>query len=171
MRRANGMLLFLVADGCVFLALFAAYVYLRAQAPTWPEAIHFPSVLMAFAITMFAVSASVMMEVAKRSDAVSAGRWAAVAAGGWLCALFLQALDLGRLFFFGRGHPAIFLECFFGLSLFYAAHAAAGVVYLGVVASRRRGFVNAAYFVHFVNALWIVLFFGLYVSNGDLQGL
>lgn len=169
--RSNAILLFLMADGCMFLALFAVYGYLRTAAATWPVAIHFPSLLMAFAMTMFAVSASVMMEVAKRADVESVGRWVALAVGGWLCVLFLEAMDLARLLFFDSGEPIVFMECFFGLSIFYITHLLAGVVYLCVTGARRRGLDAATYFVHFVNAMWLILFFGLYVSGGDLRGL
>lgn len=175
-RKQQAMLLFLAADAVMFFSLFAAYIYLRRTALTWPTVFHFPSSLMAFAMTMFAVSASFTVAVAarQRNDLIAI-RCVVASIGAWLCFVFIEAIEWARLIFFQgvtlRSGP--FGASFYTLSGLHVAHVIAGLVYLTMVAIRiRRYDVGAcALYVHFVNLMWLLLFPALYLSAADLQGL
>jgi cytochrome c oxidase subunit 3 len=188
-RQQRGMALFLMADFVVFLVLFASYLYLRSQAGAWPVAFHFASALMAFAITLFALSGSFTMFYAvryqvrdedsgKRNEIAMRLTVATIAVLG--CVLIMLGMEWVRLLFISDvtftanpyGVPA-FSWTYFSLTGFYGLHVLGGVVYLMVVASniQNSDAGPAALFVHFTNIIWLVLVFGLYFASGDLQGI
>jgi cytochrome c oxidase subunit 3 len=183
-RKQRGMAIFLAADFVVFLTLFIGYVYLRRQAPTWPDAFHFPSGLMAAAMTLFALSGSFAMfyaaqHWAKQSFEI-AMRLSVATIAVWGSVLILLAMEWVRLFVIvevtltdNPWHVPAFSSTYFALTGFYALHLLAGMVYLGMVAARIRtsDAGAAALFTHFTNAVWLILFFGLYLASSDLQGL
>ncbi len=177
-RRQRAMFLFLCADGLLFLALFAVYIYLRAHSPAWPVALHFASGLMAFAMTLFTLCGSFTMAVAAREQA----RGGEVLPIRLLVAtlallgtfLLLDAMEWARLILFERVRLSThFGATFFALSGFHALHVLVAAFYVVAVASSiKRSDVGAcALFVHFTNLVWLAIFFGLYLSNADLQGL
>ncbi len=177
-RRQRAMLIALGVDGVLFLALFAAYVYLRVHASTWPVALHFASGLMACAMTLFTLCGSFTMFVAAREQrkAGDANALRLVLATIALLGTFLllDAMEWARLILFeGVNLRGAFGSTFFALSGFHALHVLVACLYLSAVAGKlRRSDVGAsALFVHFTNIVWIILFIGLYLSNADLQGL
>lgn len=165
------VLLFLAADGVVFLILLAVYFYLRIEAPFWPKAFHFPSGLMSVAMTMFAIAASVMLLVAQRVDEKS--RMLALAVVCWLTFLFLAAMEWLRVIL--SEHIALpqFGQTYFVLTAYQLVHVFAGTVYLIAVAARpeRHDLQITGAYVHYTNLLWLVLFPALILSAIDLQGL
>lgn len=180
-RTQRATLILICADFAMFAAFYAAYIYLRHLTPVWPTAFHFPSALMAVAMTMFLLAGSFLAAVAARqADDAIAVRCLAAAVVTWLSFLFVEAVEWVRLiveegvtFRSNPWHVPIFGASFFLLSGFHVLHVIVGIVYLTVVAARvRRYDVGAcALYIHFVNILWLILFPTLYLSASDLQGL
>ncbi len=182
-RTQQSMLVFLFADGVMSASFFVAFLYLRRMAPSWPVAFHFPSSLMAAAMTMFAVAATVTIQVAahasqQRDDAIAVRSVAATIAG-WLVFLLLEAIEWTRLILEGvtlRSNPwrvPLFGASFYTLTGLHVLHVIGGLIYLMVVAIRIRKYdVGAcALYVHYVNLTWLILFPTLYLTAADLQGL
>jgi len=183
-RHQRGMAIFLGVDLLLFLGLFASYLNLRSQAHQWPGAFHFASGLVAFAITLFALSGSFAMFYAVRYQ-VSAGYEiamrlvvATIAVLGTV--LILLGMEWVRLYFISDvtftanpwGVPA-FSWSYYGLTGFYAVHVLALLIYLSVVAAKIKtsDAGSGALFVHFTNLVWLILLFGVYFASADLQGL
>jgi cytochrome c oxidase subunit 3 len=180
----KNMLVFLSADAIMTLTLFAAFAYLRFIAPQWPSAFHFGSGLMAAAMTMFLLAGSFTMFLAVRAthggeaDTQVPGRWIALTVASWCCFLLLEGVEWVRLIaIMGvtlRSNPwnvPLFGATYFTLTGLQAIHVLAGVVYLTLVAIKKWDVKAALWYVHFVNAMWLPLFFGLYLASTDLQGL
>jgi cytochrome c oxidase subunit 3 len=168
----------------MLLTFFAAFVYLRLRAPNWPDAFHFGSGLMAAAMTMFLLSGSVTMYFAVRAsekgeaEAHVPARWIAMSIAGWCCFLMLEAIEWARLILISgvtlQSNPwniPLFGATYFILTGLHALHVIAGLVYLTLVAMKRWDVRAAKWYVDFVNAMWLPLFFGLYLAATDLQGL
>ncbi len=183
-RQRRLFVLLLSADFVVFLALFAAYIYLRVHAPFWPKAFHFPSGLMTMSMTMFALAASFLMVVAlhfgEKQDWLLASRMVALAIACWFTYGVLAAMEWLRLIVVDHvwlsanpwGLPQ-FGQTYFSLTAFQFLHVFIGTFYLASVAARvrRHDLAIAAMFVHFCNFLWLILFPALVLSAIDLQGL
>jgi cytochrome c oxidase subunit 3 len=178
------MLFFLSADAIMTLTLLVAFAYFRFRAPLWPTAFHFASGLMAAAMTMFLLSGSFTMYLAVRAahsgeaDAQTPSKWVAVTAASWCCFVLLEGIEWMRLILVVgvtlRSNPwnvPLFGATYFILTGFHALHVVAGLVYLTLVAVRKWDVKAAQWYVHFVNAMWLPLFFGLYLASVDLQGL
>ena len=171
------MLMFLSADAIMTLTLFAVFAYLRFIAPQWPAAFHFGSGLMAAAMTMFLLSGSFTIYLAVR-DTRAPGRWIAVTVASWCCFLLLEGVEWVRLNLImgvtltsNPWNVPLFGATYFILTGLHALHVIAGLVYLTLVAVRNWDVKAALWYVHFVNAMWLLLFFGLYLASTDLQGL
>ncbi len=170
------MAVFLGADFVVFLALFATYIYLRIQSPTWPAFFHFASGLMAFAITLFALSSSWVMyhsvryQLKQGYDISMRLILAAIAVLG--CVVIMLGMEWVRLIFL---LDVTFTNhwTYFALTGFYLLHLFGGLIYLSVVAAKIKTMDvgAAALFVHFTNLVWLILLFGVYFASADLQGI
>jgi cytochrome c oxidase subunit 3 len=175
------MLFFLSADAIMTLTFFVAFAYLRFRAPRWPDAFHFGSGLMAVAMTMFLLAGSFTMFAAARSqdgDPQASTRWVAATVASWCCFVLLEAMEWTRLIVIMgvtlRSNPwnvPLFGATYFILTGLHALHVIAGLVYLTLVAMKKWNVKAAQWYVHFVNAMWLPLFFGLYLASTDLQGL
>jgi cytochrome c oxidase subunit 3 len=178
------MLFFLSADAIMTGTFFLVFLYLRIRAPHWPDAFHFPSGLMAAAMTMFLLAGSFTIRLAVRAayggeaDPHAPGRWVAVTIATWSCFLLLEAIEWMRLIFIEGVTLAdnpwkvpLFGATYFTLTGLHALHVLAGLVYLTLVALLKWNLKAAQWYVHFVNAMWLPLFFGLYLASTDLQGL
>ena len=178
------MLFFLSADAIMVLTVFSAFAYLRFRAPHWPDAFHFGSGLMAAAMTLFLLSGSFTMYLAVRAkhggeaDSQAPGRWVAVTVASWCCFVLLEGLEWARLIFIMdvglRSNPwniPLFGASYFILTGVHGLHVIAGLIYLTLVAVKKLDVRAAQWYVHFVNAMWLPLFIGLYLASADLQGL
>lgn len=178
------MLLFLSADTIMTLTFFVVFAYLRFTAPHWPTVFHFPSGLMAAAMTMFLLAGSFTMHLAVRAahggeaEAQVPSRWVAVTIASWCCFVLLEGMEWTRLIVFEhvtlRSNPwnvPAFGATYYFLTGMHGAHVILGMVYLGLVAVKKWDVKAARLFVHFVNAMWLPLFLGLYLASTDLQGL
>jgi heme/copper-type cytochrome/quinol oxidase subunit 3 len=176
-RQQRGMAIFLCADLFIFLALFASYLYLRQQVPQWPGAFHFGSGLMAFAITMFAISSSITMFYATRhqaSESYEISMRLVVATIAVLGTVFiLLAMEWMRLLFIVEVSVPAFNQAYFGLTGFYGLHILIVLIYLTVLAVkiRRTDVGSATLFVHFTNIVWLFILFGVYFASADLKGI
>jgi cytochrome c oxidase subunit 3 len=180
----KNMLFFLSADAIMTLAFFAVFAYLRSVAPHWPAAFHFGSGLMAAAMTLFLLSGSFTMYLAVRAahggeaDAHAPGRWVAVTIATWCVFVLLEGMEWVRLIVIMgvtlRSNPwnvPLFGATYFILTGLHGLHVVTGLVYLTLVAMKKWDVKAAQWYVHFVNAMWLPLFYGLYLASTDLQGL
>jgi len=174
----RGTLWVIAAHTAFFAALLAVMFYLRWASEAWPSPFHFASLIMVAALTMFALSGSVTMEIATRAaelkDQEPAVRWIAVGIATWLTFLFLEIVEWVRLVYLvGLGPKTAFGGTFLALTGAHWLAVCACVSWMTVVASntRRRDVLAVTIYCHFLNALWIVLVFTLYFTNANLEGI
>ena len=182
-QREKGLPLLLAADSALFLFLLSAYLIARIASPSWPRPLHFPSGLMTVAMIMFALAASGTMRVAvtyaKQKDFVMTQRMIALAVVGWCTFLFLLAMEWARLYFFEHlqllsnpwNIPALGIS-YYGLTGIHAAHVLAGCIWL-IAASQHMGrwrLLGLEIYIHYVNAVFLVIAFLLIFSSMDLNG-
>lgn len=168
--------IWIVAAHCAFFAaLLAVMFYLRSASEEWPKPFHFASLIMVLALTLFAVSGSATLEMASRAvrldDPEPAVRWVAVGIASWLTFLFLEVVEWVRLVYLVRlGPDTAFGGSFLALTGAHWVAVCACVSWMTVVASnvRRRDIVAVAIYSHFLNLLWVVLVFTLYLTNATL---
>ena len=158
-----GMWLFLLSDSLTFGALLYAYSYGRISTPNWPTPFHSASIINATLMTGFLLTSSLTMVLAV--NAAANGK--ASALRGWLIAtmvcgtafIILHGREWGNLISEGLtlpvfpavpGHEASaefanvsqnvpqFPATFFGLTGMHMLHVTLGVIYLGVVALRKK---------------------------------
>jgi heme/copper-type cytochrome/quinol oxidase subunit 3 len=177
-RIRRGTLLLIAANAAFFAALLAVMFYLRWASEAWPAPFHFASLIMVLALTLFALSSSVTLEVgsraAKLSDSEPAVRWLAVSITTWLTFLFLEIVEWVRLVYLEQlGWSTSFGATFLSLTGAHWIAVCACVCWLTYVANdvKKRDVLAAAMFSHFLNAVWIVLVFTLYFTNATLDGI
>jgi heme/copper-type cytochrome/quinol oxidase subunit 3 len=177
-RARRGTLWIIAANAAFFAALLAVMFYLRWVAEAWPTPFHFASLLMVAALTMFAASGSATLEMASRAvkfnDQEPAVRWVAVGIASWLTFLFLEIVEWVRLIYLVRlGPDTAFGGTYLALTGAHWIAAVACVCWMTWVAvdTRRRDVIAVAMFSHFLNLLWLVLVFTLYLTNASLGEL
>jgi heme/copper-type cytochrome/quinol oxidase subunit 3 len=172
-----GMWLFLLSDSLTFGALLYAYSYGRISTPNWPTPFHSESIINATIMTAFLLTSSLTMVLAVNA----AARGNASALRGWLIAtmicgtgfIVLHGREWGNLIAEGLtlpvfpsvpGHEAsaefanvsklvpMFPATFFGLTGMHMLHVTIGVIYLGVVALRKK-------FIPVLLVLWAIGYF------------
>ena len=173
-----GMILFIGSWSMAFGSLFLSFVVLRHKQTVWPpEGIVLPSFPMAAVATLVLLaSSSLLHRAVRRAEAGEPGLAKHWAGGIALAVAFawLQGWLWTDLLAAGRGPSSgIYESLFFGLTWVHAAHVAVGLLWLlwvqvgigsGRYGSHRISNVsNAALFWHFVDAVWIVLFFAFFV--------
>jgi heme/copper-type cytochrome/quinol oxidase subunit 3 len=106
-RRRTGY--YSLANLILFSLLLALMFYMRWVSEAWPTPFHFPSLLMAGAMSMFSVCASMTMAIgasaAKLEDKEPAIRWIAIAITSWLVFLFLEIVEWVRLVYLEQLGP------------------------------------------------------------------
>jgi heme/copper-type cytochrome/quinol oxidase subunit 3 len=172
------MVLFLASWAMLFAALFFAYAALRARSPVWPPSgwrlpLGLPALNTAILLASSATLAWGLREA-------RAGRLARLAP--WIGAtLLLGTAFLGLQIVVWRSvwqsglhvDTSLYGSVFYALTVFHALHVVAGLGVLGwLLAGARRGAFAAArtapirlgaMFWHFVDAVWLILFFAVYV--------
>src|SRR5512142_3531669 len=169
-----GMWLFLLSDSLTFGALLFAYSYGRISNPNWPTPFHSGSIINATIMTAFLLSSSLTMVLAV--SAASRGLKKAVV--GWLLAtmlfgtgfVILHAMEWTGLqheglwpisLILGDKAPAEgtfvhaipqFGGTFVALTGMHMLHVTLGVIYLGVVALRKK-------WLPILVVLWAIAFF------------
>ena len=169
-----GMWLFLLSDSLTFGALLYAYSYGRISTEGWPTPFHSESIVNATIMTAFLLTSSLTMVLAVRAsvhgDAKGQRLWLLAT---MLCGtgfIVLHGREWSNLITEGLtlpmfpkvpGHEAAsefvnvsktvpqFGATFFGLTGMHMLHVTLGVIYLGVVALRRK-------FIPILLVLWMV---------------
>jgi heme/copper-type cytochrome/quinol oxidase subunit 3 len=172
-----GMWLFLLSDSLTFGALLFAYTYGRVSTPNWPTPFHSESIRNATLMTAFLLTSSLTMVLAVRAAVDGKAK----AQRMWLLAT--MACGLGFVILHGREWTNLiaqgltlpffpippgqatgefanvsstvpqFAATFFGLTGMHMLHVTIGVIYLGVVALRKK-------FIPILLGLWLVAWLG-----------
>jgi cytochrome aa3-600 menaquinol oxidase subunit 3 len=177
-RTRRTTLTVIAANSAFFATLLAVTFYLRYVSEEWPTPFHFPSLLMATALLMFAVCGSITCEVGARStklpDHEPAVRWIAVGVASWLMFLFLEVVEWVRLVYLEKlGFDTTFGETFLSITGAHWIAACVLVCWMTYVANntRKRDVLAVAMFSHFLSALYLVFVITLYLTSANLEGI
>lgn len=174
-----GIVIALASWAMMFMGLFFVYGAVRVSTPTWPPlgAPKLPVTLPAIN-TAVIVASSVAVQRAlgrlKQGETERFKRGVAITVFLGVTFLELQALLWSDVRHLGvTMSSGIYGSIFFGFTYLHAAHIVAGLGVLLVVWLRARkgrytahnwfGVRSAAYFWHFVGAVWLVMFVGLFL--------
>lgn len=173
-----GMWLFLLSDSLTFGALIFAYTYGRISTPDWPTPFHSASILNATVMTAFLLTSSLTMVLAVRAAVdrnPSRQLWFLLAT--MVCGLgfiILHGMEWTKLIAEGLTLPVFpkppghevnaefvnvsksvpqFAATFFGLTGMHMLHVTIGVIYLGVVALRKK-------FIPILLVFWLAAWLG-----------
>jgi cytochrome c oxidase subunit 3 len=171
-----GMVLFIASEVMFFGGLFAAYFNIRADADQWPPAglEHLHATLPAI-FTCVLVLSSVTMHLGvlaiRRGNTKALARWVGITFVLGIVFLCGQIYDYAHLDFTIR--DGVYGSTFFTLTGFHGAHVFGGAMYLFIVLIRtmngqfskahHAAVEGASMYWHFVDVVWIALFFTLYV--------
>lgn len=177
-RARRGTLWIIAAHIAFFSVLLAVMFYLRWISEDWPAPFQFASILMAAALTLFGISGSLTIEMSSRAakleDQEPAVRWVAVAIASWLTFLFLEIVEWVRMVYLvGLGPKTAFGGTYLALTGAHWLAVCGCVGWMTYVANntRKRDIVAVALYSHFLNLLWLVLVFTLYLTNATLGDL
>lgn len=176
-HRIFGLFVFLIAEGMIFMGLFTAYLTFRAVAPTWPpEGTPELDLLLPGINTLVLISSSFVIhqaDTAIKKNNVSAMRiWFAATAIMGIIFLLGQGYEYSHLEFGLKTN--LFASTFYVLTGFHGLHVCVGVLAILAVLWRSLkashysskhyfGIEAAELYWHFVDIVWIVLFFLLYI--------
>ncbi len=169
-----GMWLFLLSDSLTFGALLYAYSYGRISISNWPTPFHSGSIVNATVMTAFLLTSSLTMVLAVNAAARGNDKarvlWLLATMACGVGFIVLHAKEWSNLIAEGLRLPIFpavphqeaasefvnvskevpqFASTFFGLTGMHMLHVTLGVVYLGVIALRRK-------FIPILFALWLV---------------
>src|SRR6201984_822924 len=158
-----GMWLFLLSDSLTFGAILYAYSYGRISTANWPTPFHSESIVNATVMTAFLLTSSLTMVLAVRAsvqgDAKAQRLWLLATMACGVGFVILHGREWSKLISEGLTLPGFlkmagsettgefanvaktvpqFPATFFGLTGMHMLHVTLGVVYLGVVALRRK---------------------------------
>jgi len=145
-----GMWLFLLSDSLTFGALLFAYSYGRISNPDWPTPFHRESIINATIMTACLLSSSLTMVLgvlaARRGDRAWTRNWILLTMLFGTGFIVLHAMEWSKLI--GEGMTPFknpwaanvpqFGGTFFTLTGMHMLHVTIGVIYLGVVALRKK---------------------------------
>jgi cytochrome c oxidase subunit 3 len=168
-----GMWLFLLSDSLTFGALLYAYSYGRISTAGWPTPFHSESIVNATIMTAFLLTSSLTMVLAVRAsvdhNAKAQTLWLVATMACGIGFIVLHGREWSNLIEKGLSLPMFpavpgavadpefvnvsktvpqFAATFFGLTGMHMLHVTLGVIYLGVVALRRK-------FIPILLALWL----------------
>jgi len=176
-HRIFGLIVFLVAEGMIFLGLFGAYIAFRATLPSWPpEGTPELELLLPGVNTIILISSSFVIHNAdtaiKKNDVSGMRTWLGITAA--MGAIFLagQVYEYTHLEFGLTTN--LFASAFYVLTGFHGLHVCIGVLAIVAVLWRSRvtghydkekhfGVEAAEIYWHFVDVVWIFLFGLLYL--------
>jgi cytochrome c oxidase subunit III len=176
-HRIFGLIVFLVAEGMIFLGLFIAYLAFRSMAPEWPPAGTPKLELMLPGInTIILISSSLVIHQAdtaiKKNDVKGLQLWFGITALMGIVFLGGQLYEYNHLEFGLRSN--LFASTFYVLTGFHGLHVTVGVLLILSVLWRSMkpehygtnnhfGVEAAEIYWHFVDVIWIILFILLYL--------
>lgn len=177
-NRTLGMVFFVGSWSMAFGTLFLAMLILRDKIGFWPpRGIELPSTAMATVATGVLLLSSVLLHLSvsrgRRGRDGFLGLWVA----GTLVGVAFAALQAWLWYdLTARGRSAdsgLYESLFYGLTWVHAAHVVCGLaalIWMAVGIARGRygphlisTVQNAAIFWHFVDVVWVVLFFAFFV--------
>jgi cytochrome c oxidase subunit 3 len=175
--RIFGIIVFLVAEGMIFLGLFIAYLAFRATAPSWPpEGTPRLELLLPGINTVILVASSFVIHNAdtaiKKNDVKGLRLWFGITA--LMGAVFLVG-QLYEYFHLEFGLKTnLFASTFYVLTGFHGLHVCFGLILILAVLWRSLkqdhysnekhfGVEAAEIYWHFVDVIWIILFLLLYI--------
>jgi cytochrome c oxidase subunit 3 len=180
-RDLAGMVLFIASEIMLFGGLFAGYFYLRQQATAWPpeDIEHTLEWQVAALLSVILISSSVAAHIGilgilrNNRTQFKIGIAMAIVLGsvfiGGQIYEWLTLMDEGL-----NAGSGPYGATFYVITGFHGSHVIAGLLMLGVVLLRaswndftpaRHRFAEAAVlYWHFVDVIWIFVFFALYVS-------
>ncbi|OUL33546.1 heme-copper oxidase subunit III [Nostoc sp. T09] len=176
-HRLFGLIVFLVAEGMIFMGLFGAYLAFRSILPVWPPA-GTPELelLLPGVNTVNLIASSFVMHNAdtaiKKNDTKGMRTWLAITAAMGTIFLVGQVYEYTHLEFGLTTN--LFASAFYVLTGFHGLHVTLGVLAIVAVLWRSRrpghysnekhfGIEAAEIYWHFVDVIWIILFGLLYI--------
>ncbi len=171
-----GMYLFIISEIMLFGAFFTAYFFIRVvKADPWPAPGEEIPVLLAAINTAVLVSSSFTMHWAL--EGIKNGNTRALRAGlltTFLLGLTFLSVQVNEYFHLGWAiHDNAQGTIFYGLTGLHGAHVTVGLILLGMASVRafrghfspesHRGVEVPGIYWHFVDIMWIVVFFSLYI--------
>ena len=175
--RRFGLIMFLVAEGMIFLGLFGYYLACRSLIPTWPpEGTPHLELLLPGVNTIILIASSFVMHNAdtaiKKNDVLGMQTWLAITAAMGGIFLVGQLYEYTHLEFGLTTN--VFASAFYVLTGFHGLHVFIGVSAIVSVLWRSRvsghysnekhfGVEAAEIYWHFVDVVWIILFGLLYL--------
>jgi cytochrome c oxidase subunit 3 len=169
-----GVILFLASELMFFAAWLAAYFDLRGRTEHWPPPdVRLDTLESSIGTALLGASSLLVFFAIRAVQAGSGGRARVLLLGTIVCAvLFLAETVHGwskNAFTFAT-HA--YGSVFYGMTVFHAAHVAAGICMLAVLAAgvRAPGFRDAhgagaeaiSYYWHFVFAVWLLIWVTIY---------
>lgn len=176
-HRLFGLVVFLIAEGMIFVGMFGAYLAFRSTLPVWPPAgtpdleLLLPGVNTAILITSSFVMHNADVAI-KKNDARGMRIWLAITAAMGAIFLVGQLYEYTHLEFGLTTN--LFASAFYVLTGFHGLHVTIGVLAILAVLWRSRvqghysnekhfGIEAAELYWHFVDVIWIILFGLLYL--------
>jgi cytochrome c oxidase subunit 3 len=171
-----GMYLFIISEIMLFGAFFTAYFFIRVvKGDAWPSAGHEIPVLLAAINTAILVSSSFTMHWAL--EGIKNNNKLALRAGllsTFLLGVTFLSVQVNEYFHLGWAiHDDAQGTIFYGLTGLHGAHVTVGLILLGMATARafrghfspeeHRGVEVPGIYWHFVDIMWIVVFFSLYI--------
>nr|WP_304529355.1 heme-copper oxidase subunit III [Chroococcidiopsis sp. CCALA 051] len=172
-----GLVMFLIAEGMIFMGMFGAYLAYRSTLPSWPpEGTPELELLLPGVNTIILISSSFVMHNAdtaiKKNDVTGMRTWMAITAAMGIIFLSGQIYEYSHLEFGLKTN--LFASAFYVLTGFHGLHVTVGVLAILAVLWRSRranhysqehhfGVEAAELYWHFVDVVWIVLFGLLYL--------
>jgi cytochrome c oxidase subunit 3 len=169
-----GVVVWLASELMFFAGLFAGYFTLRSVNDVWPpDGVELATARTAAAtVVLVASSGAVHMAVvaARRDDRRRASLWLGITAVMGLVFLSNQALEYVEAPFRLDDHA--YGSIFYLMTGFHGAHVVGGLVLMGGIAAAIAGRSRAptfqtvevcAYYWHFVDVVWVVMFLTIYV--------
>jgi cytochrome c oxidase subunit III len=165
-----GMWLFLASDSLTFGALLFAYSYSRISNPAWPTPFGKESIANATIMTACLLSSSLTMVLAvfaaQRGDRSWTRNWLLATMAFGTAFIVLHGMEWSKLIAGGMttdGNPwsatvPLFGGTFFTLTGMHMLHVTIGVIYLGVVALRKK-------FLPILAVIWVAGYFLIPANN------
>lgn len=176
-HRILGIIVFLVAEGMIFLGLFTAYLAFRSVAPVWPpEGTPKLELLLPGINTVILIGSSFVIHNAdtaiKKNDVRGLRLWFGITAAMGVVFLAGQLYEYFHLEFGLTKN--IFASTFYVLTGFHGLHVCFGLILILAVLWRSLkpnhynskdhfGVEAAEVYWHFVDVVWVILFLLLYI--------